>query len=123
MRTTTYGEVLSQVFYENTDVHKIHISYIDPYADEKELYLTDTKDIIKIIEHPANMKLKRNTRPTEHYRYYLTFYSNNNISPRVIIVDKSGNIEFGLNKYNYQMINEKILLEVLESFEEQLENL
>ncbi|WP_090870415.1 hypothetical protein [Oceanobacillus limi] len=109
--TTTYEEVINNLFSEDEDISEIYILYLNTVNnEEKEMRLTNNDEITKLIEQPLKIKFKRKRElfnsiyfmiiKTNKTRYTINIQDNNHL-----------NID---GKY-YEILGRNKLIDVIES--------
>ncbi|WP_121639509.1 hypothetical protein [Virgibacillus sp. Bac330] len=113
-RTTTYKEVLTDLISEDEEIRTIDITYYNN-SDErvwKDMYLDNNDEMMKIIEQPADMKLKKTTERGDT-EYFITVRTTK--SAYSISIDNKHNLFIEGHKYNYHIIGDNVLVESIES--------
>ncbi|WP_067724522.1 hypothetical protein [Oceanobacillus damuensis] len=117
-RTTTYGEVMTNLIGEGEEISEIYIKYYSP-NDEKSMRtmrLTEDDEIKKVIELSSDMKMKRTTDDSRD-TYFVIIESNKDSYD--MRLSNNGHIrmdsEDGKKRY-YKILGENTFLNVIETF-------
>lgn len=126
-RTTTYGEVITKLMDEDDRINKVYIQYYS-HDDRKEMTLTDADEINKIMELPSDMTIKRKNNEARGGAMYFITVSTNKASLSIIFNTEGGmtvdkNNDPNHYPYDYQIIGENILFDVIESLEDKWKSL
>ncbi|WP_208585767.1 hypothetical protein [Gracilibacillus suaedae] len=115
-RTTTYKEVLSDLIPEDEEIRAIDITYINNNEvgrERKDMYLNNNDEIMKIMEHSANMKLKKTTQRGNPI-YLMTVRTSKGAYS--ISIDDKDNLFIEGDRYNYHIISDNELVKAIESY-------
>ncbi|GGK36234.1 hypothetical protein GCM10010965_31520 [Caldalkalibacillus thermarum] len=118
MKTTTFGEVLTNLLDEDENITEIYIHYYYPPEEEKKMVLNDKDEIDQFIEQSSDMILKP-TNKLYDAGYIMFFRTDNETYAMTLgrneILRVSGHVK------DYQIVGENQLIEVIESFDEKWE--